>query len=366
MTETKEYIGSLHRPFNIRLKTIKWVCEFTKTYNGDQFRIDLFIYIISLLYKEYNFTDSIYGLPLKETVIKLKNFMNENILYREKLLEFTVGKKNEGLDKQIYSNLKAVSYYTTLAKNLGFLDNGALTQEGELLISLQNSRKGIISLTSKEQNLFVQQLLRYDFIPFVFTVYYTYFEKKYSLKNTENEVFNQKFLKELDLYLNTRDFKLKRASWKNYIIVRQAWIKDLELIQSNNTIKNTFKKIIESNKNQKKEFYAITLIIKEFEKSFFKKLEKFRIFKENLYLSYIKIKKDTIFGNIGYINLYDIKTEMKISFKELEIFLDMLYEEEVNRKNIFFNNIVAAIDNRKRFKVKNTQVLNIKMTGKLL
>ena len=46
-------------------------------------------------------------------------------------------------------------------------------------------------------------------ISFIFTIFYTYFEEKYPLKNSEKEVFDEKFLKELDIYLVKRDFKLK-------------------------------------------------------------------------------------------------------------------------------------------------------------
>ncbi len=362
-----EYIKSLHRPFNTRLKTIKWVCEFTKVYQESEYRIDLFKYVIDLLNKEYKKTNNIYGLPKKETIIILFDFINNNQNYMNKLREFTVDKKNnDSIDRQIYSNLKAVSYYTNLAKNLGFIENNSLTIEGESLITLQNSRKNLVSLTNKEQEIFIEQLLKYDFIPFLFTIFYTYFEKKYPLKNSESEIFNEKFLRELDLYLGARDFKLKRASWRNYIIVRQCWIDDLELIQSNNVIKAKLKKLISMNTQRKKEYDNIQIRMIEFEKTFFKKVEKFREFKNDLYHSYMKIKKDNIFKNVGYINLYDIKKDMNISVKDLEFFLEMLDDDKVNRTKIFFNNIVAAIDNRKRFLVKKTQILNIKITGRLL
>lgn len=363
----EEYIKSLHRPFNTRLKTVKWVCDFTREYQGQQFRIDFFIYVIKLLHKVYKEKDSIYGLPQKDTINTLFKFLNEEENYYEKLLEFTVDKKNiTPLDKQMYSNLKAVSYYTNLAKNLGFLNLNDLTAEGKELISLFNSKKNLVSLTNKEQDIFIQQLLKCDFVPFIFTIFYTYFEEKYPLKNSEKEVFDEKFLKELDIYLGKRDFKLKRASWRNYIIVRQTWIKDLELIQSNNVIKSKLKKTISSNIKQKKEYDIIQVKMLEFEKIFFKKLEKFRKFKQDLYSSYVTIKKNNIFENIGYINLYDIKKEMNISTKDLEVFLEMLHDEKINRTKVFFNNIIAAIDNRKRFVIKKTQILNIKIIGKLV
>lgn len=367
MFNTKEYIGSLHRPFNTRLITVKWVCNFYSEYEGSQFRIDFFVYIIELLHEEYKNIKNIYGLPKKETIDILYSFIKGNSEYKDKLLEFTVNKKNtNALDKQIYSNLKAVSYYTTLAKNLGFLEKDELSKAGESLLLCQDSRKTLGSITSNEEVIFIEQLLKHDFVPFIFTLFYTYFERKYPLIHSEKESFNDRFLKKLDIYLNKRDFKLKRKSWRNYIIVRQSWINDLGLLQSNNVIKSKVKKIISLNYSQKREYENIEREMKEFDRSFFQKLEKFRKFKNDLYSAYMNIKRNNIFGNVGYINLYDIKKELKISTKELELFLEMLHDEEVNRKKIFFNNIVASIDSRKRFIAKNTQVLNIKITGKLL
>jgi len=46
MNYKENYIKSLHRPFNTRLKTIKWVCEFANTYDGNQFKIDFFILLL--------------------------------------------------------------------------------------------------------------------------------------------------------------------------------------------------------------------------------------------------------------------------------------------------------------------------------
>jgi len=375
MNYKENYIKSLHRPFNTRLKTIKWVCEFASTYDGNQFKIDFFIFIVDFLNAEYEKCESIYGLPKKETISNLLEFINSTDNIKDVLLEFNnPSKKNvKPIDKQLFSNIKAVSYYITMAKNLGFIKKEKLTEKGLELVNCRNSPKSFIVLTQKEQDIFINQLLEYDFIPFNFTIFYTYFENKYRLTDNEKLQFNEKILKDLDKFLNTRDFKLKRQSWKNYIIVRQSWIKDLELIQSNNVIKSKFKALASLQSLQDKEYNKISELMLKFEKNFFKKLEKYKIFKKNLYSAYNIVKKKNLFKSIGYINLYDIKKILNINFNQFEIFLEMLITEEVSKRKssdqyirkIFFNNIVSAIDTRKRFNINKTQVLNIKISGVL-
>ena len=62
-----------------------------------------------------------------------------------------------------------------------------------------------------------------------------------------------------------------------------------------------------------------------------------------------------------YVNLYDICAYMKMSYKSFNTFLSWFYEEERMRLSIFFINIVSTIDQRKRFYIRNTPVLKIKI-----
>ena len=98
----------------------------------------------------------------------------------------------------------------------------------------------------------------------------------------------------------------------------------------------------------------------EFERNF-KTLGKYRIFKKDIFSAYKRIRKNMIFNNIDYVNLYNIKDELKMSFKDFEFMLNRLAKDDNNRRKVFFNNIIAAVDHRKRFKVKNSAVLNIRI-----
>ena len=358
------FISSLHRPFNTRLKTCKWVCSYAKGYQDTNFKNDFFLYIIEKLQYFYQNNDYIYGLPKKETIDFLHQYISNHPNIKEILIEFgNPKKKNETeIDKKLFSNLKAVSYYITLSKNLGLIGSKfMLTEEGLTFANLRDSNKGLMILSSKEQIFLIQKILENDLIPFLFTLFYYRLKKKYNPSDIEIEETNMLFLNCLDTFLNLREFKYKQSSWRNYIKVRERWIEDLELLSKTYNLKPTYKKLIEDNLVWIDTYQEISLKMVEFEK-IFKTLDKYRIFKKNLYTAYKCIKKTMIFSNIDYVNLYDIKNELKISYSELEMMLNRLTEDTNNRRKVFFNNVIAAVDQRKRFKVKNNLVLNIRIT----
>lgn len=366
----KKIIGSLHRPFNTRLITCKWVCSFAQEYDGSNFKNDFFIHTIDFLHKQYTEKkENISGLPAKETVEILYEYIINNSNIDTNLSRFgNPSKKNHtDIDKKLFSNLKAVSYYITLSKNLGLIGSKySLTDDGLIFARLRNSSIGFMNLTSKEKKFLTQKVFENDLIPFLFGLNYYRLKKKYQLSNTELIETNSKFLELLDSFLEIREFRYKQSSWINYIKVRESWIEDLELLsKSSYTLKPIYLKLIESNIEWQSTHNEIIKIMIEFEKNLFKTLEKYRDFKLNLYRAYTTIKKNMFFDNIGYVNLYDIKKELHISFNDLENMLNRLTTDENSRKKVFFNNIISAVDNRKRFQVKNTLVLNIRIKEEL-
>ncbi len=368
--ENKKFIGSLHRPFNTRLKTCKWVCTFAEEYDGSNFKNDFFIHTIKFLYKHYtNKKEGINGLPSKKTVEILYEYILKHPNIDTDLTRFgNPSKKNyTDIDKKLFSNLKAVSYYITLSKKLALIDSKySLTDDGLKFSKLRSSSIGFISLTSKEKEFLIQRILENDSVPFLFSIKYYHLKKEYQLTHTELSETNNEFLKLLDSFLGIREFRYKQSSWLNYIKVRESWIEDLELLsQSSYTLKANYLKLIQSNTESKFIYNKIFKIMINFENSLFKTLGNYRNFKLYLYQAYQIIKNDMFFDNIGYVNLYDIKEKLNMSFNDLEAMLNRLTTDESNRKKVFFNNIISAVDNRKRYNVKNTLVLNIRIKEEL-
>ena len=361
-------IKSLHRPFNTRLMTCKWVCRFAKDYNGFNFKNDFFLYLVKFLYTHYlNEKNNIYGLPAKDTITVLYEYISSHNNIEDDIARFNnPSKKNQTeIDKKLFSNLKAALYYITLSKNLGLIGSkNKLTNYGYLLGSMRQSSKRFTILTSKEKLFLFDRILCHDFVPIIFGISYYRLKKIYNPTDRELDETDLSFLKLLDDFLEIREFKYKQSSWRNYIKVRESWIEDLEaLSQSHYGLKPSYFRRIKSNDNMYNTYLKINDMVLRFEKDSFKTLAKYRDFKINLYKSYMKIKVKKVFRNIGYVNLYDIKKDLNISFGELEIMLNRLTKDEYNRRKVFFNNIISAIDSRKRFKIRNSAVLNIRITG---
>ncbi len=349
------------------------MCVFARHYKGENFKIDFFIYIVKFLYKKYQDEKcDIYGLPPKSKIEILYNHIKNKSHYDilTDLERFNDPcKKNElDIEKQLFSNLKAVSYYITLSKNLGLIGSKQqLTQDGIIFSKLKGSTDNFMSLSSKEQVLLAKKIFENDLVPILFNMAYTRLKNKYQLNNNEWQEIDDFFLINFDKYLEKREFKYKQSSWRNYIIVRQKWIEDLGLLSNCYFgIKPTYLKIIKSNPLWYKAYSEINQIVAKFENNVFKTLDRYRNFKKNLYNAYVKIKKNMVFSNIGYVNLYDIKKELALPIKEFEALLNRLAEDDNCRRKIFFNNIISAVDNRARFKVKNSAVLNINIIKALV
>ena len=76
------------------------------------------------------------------------------------------------------------------------------------------------------------------------------------------------------------------------------------------------------------------------------------------YQNSVKTNKD----KSGFVNLYDISKEMRMSYDRFQSFLTQFYQEEKLVRNIFFINIVSTIEQRRRFYIGNAPVIKIKMT----
>lgn len=359
----KLFIGSLHRPFNTRLVTVKWACIFAQNYKGENFKIDFFIQVIKYLHKIYEKENAINGFPKQETVNSIYNYIINTKNLHEELKKYYQPTSED--PNGIYSTLKATSYYTTLAKKLNLMDSKfSLTSDGQLFAKLKRSAKDKSSLTSKEANMLFKQILKNDFVAIIFMIFYYRLKKKYDLKDYELREMDILFLKELDKFLNIREFRLKQSSWKNFLIVRENWIEDLNLLSKSYNLKPSFLKIVRNLQDENNLYETISETMIKFEKNF-KSIEKYRMFKQELSHTYKEIKKNMFFKNINYINMYNLKDKMKLSFNDFEYLINRLANDESNKRKVFFNNIITAVDNRKRFNVKNSAVLNIRITKDL-
>lgn len=362
-SELPPFYISLHRPYNQPLKTTRWVCEFINLSKGkfksSEINVMFHLYLINKLHRLYNkqVPSDYYGLNSKSAVDsvynQLKDFSKkEKIKY---ILDIVRNERSEGSQKQIYSTYKAASYYVNFSKEkLELIDNkNRLTEYGKELLKLK-SRPGYSNLSSNEKVFYFERLIKNDFLILISYCFFKKLEIKYKIKDIGSIHYDF-----LDKSFGIRHFNYTKTSLDNYNTVRSHWINLIDMLDSRNNIRKKYLHLISENKEFKTWYDDITSKLETYEKENFKSSQNYSNVKlkfETNYKKCLELKKEVL----GFVNLHDIKVDMKISDSNFESFLNSFYEKEKSSKHIFFSNIVSSVDRRKRFIVRGVPVLKIK------
>ena len=223
-------LEGLHRPFNIPLKQVVWVCKFIKTIWKDQ-RLNCKLSDVSYLFFKHHVCElhkrykdreqELEGLILPKNIELIYAEINKLGLIEQKELIFQVLNKKRvlDLDKKIYSAYKNTSYYITLAKKLNFIDEKySLTSEGyELALHKSNFFK----LDSFEKEIILKKILAKDgdmFVPLLVS-------QPFAMKNKEPNIY----LKYIEKCCDLTFFRyIAKSQTANYDKVRYSWIVQLE------------------------------------------------------------------------------------------------------------------------------------------
>jgi len=365
-----KYIKSLHRPYNSRLKTTKWVCEFCNKPNTKykrlncSFTIQFYLYLINKLYRIYNSNIEFdnYGLPSKSIIFNVNNFFQEYSLKAQVSVveQCTSSNQNntEKIQKQIFSSFKAASYFITFSKNtLNLIDKkNRITELGYELLKIRNIN--FLKLSKKEQNFFLREVARNDLFMLMSQVYFNRYEKKYKLSKQDKEELFLRFINNQLNFIELKEFNYTKVSFDNYMKVRNKWIEELDLVGKNGLIKPSKKKyifqyVVENN------FWEFENSIMQFEKQELKQVIRYIELKRRFINTYEELLEKKTIKQYKYVNIYDIMKEMKMSFNKMQSFLDFFVKDSKYRYQLHFNNIVHSIDSRKRYLVRNSQVINI-------
>jgi len=358
------YIPSLHRPFNQQLKTSKWVCAFikasSKPYTASSFIPEFYYHLINVLYRHYKMEvpASFNGLPSDVAVNNIYKYiqnMSKETFLNE--LPRIIRSRNNGLEKQIYSTYKAASYYVNLAKDKFALINNKnrLTAKGEELTEI---RSGFFSISKMEKEFYFERILESDFHLFITRCLFLKLEKKYDLRSTLEE--QGEFIVE---NLKIRHFNFTSASLSNYNVVRNWWVESLGVVGANGNIRKKFLELIGKNAIFFTSYKELINHFKKFEAENFRAKTKYQK-RRNQFLTHYKQNLKKGKSDQDFINLHDIKKEMRVSSTNFQKFLVELYEKEKGVKNIFFSNTVNSIDTRERFYIRNRPVIKIKIKDK--
>lgn len=357
------YYLSLHRPYHQPLKMTRWVCEFVsidESSTKSDISVEFYFYFIKRLSKLYSKSDKTYpGLPsrssIENAVSKINSF--EKSERHEKIAEILRNDRITSTEKQIYSSYKASSYYFNLAKDkLDLIDSqNQLSKYGLELLGMR-TKSDLLQLGAAESHFFFERLIQNDFLLLISQLQFRKLEYKYRLSDSS--------IKEYFDFINKKfkilHFRFNEQSLGNYYKVRNTWLDNMKVLDKYSNIRKKYLSIIYSNTQYIEWYEVIQNRIREYENETFKATLSYEKSKSQFLKNYnLALKSGKHVQD--FVNLYDVKGEMKISHEKFESFLNLYYEREKGRDHIFFSNIVSSIDRRKRFRIRGTSVIKIKI-----
>ena len=356
----KTVIG-LHRPFNMPLKSLVWVCRFSKNYKkrkGHEYYLDFFLWMLNAVSEHSDSFDeqNAEGIIRPQNAIKIL-YLFANYSYEELkvLVRSTLTFRPEEADKIVYSTYKNTSYYITLAKKVNLIDKrGELTSLGEELASVRDYH--FYELSDKHSSLIFQALSSDFFNNLIIII------QSHRLIRDNKELSDSFFRAYLKHFESEGVIKYITSFDKNYLEVLNNWVKLLKLSTNIGSIRKKY--LQEIDRLGLSSRYAN--IVKNANAFYYRDFQK-RI---KLEQNYDKIRN--AYNNLhtkgqsefGYVNLYDIKKSFRLSFESFNELLNSYYTAYRHIEIILFSNTVSSIDKRRRFLVAGNAALKIRIIKK--
>jgi len=356
----KTVIG-LHRPFNMPLKSLVWVCRFSKNYKkskGHDYYLDFFLWMLNKIVEH---SDS-FNEQNAEGIIRPQNAQNILLLfakynYRElkSLVRTTLTFRPKDTDKVIYSAYKNTSYYITLAKKVNLINKrGELTSLGVELACVRDYH--FFNLSDKHR-LIVFQALSLDFFDYLILI----IQSRYLIRNNK-ELSDSFFRAYLRYYENDGFIKYITSFDKNYLEVLNHWVKILKLSTNIDSIRRMY--LLEIDRmGLTSRYESIIEKSKAFYLKDFKKRVKLEQQYDKIRTTYDRLHAKGL-SEFGYVNLYEIKKNFRLSYESFNELLNSYYTAYRHIEIILFSNTVSSIDMRRRFLVAGNAVLKIRIIKK--
>lgn len=360
-TEIQKNIIGLHRPFNMPLKSLVWVCRFSKHYKqrkGHEFYIDFYLWILNAIiehaeeYDEQNAEGIIKPHNAKNIICLLAHHSHKDI---KALVRSTLTFRSTDDDKLVYSSYKNTSYYITLAKKINLIDGrGMLNPLGEELAKVRDYR--FFELSDRHR-MIIFRALSSDFFENLIVIT----QSQYLIKGDRvlEDTFFRAYFKH---YQNEGLIKYITSFDKNYLEVLRHWVVILKLCKVAGTIRKVYLSEI-NNLGLLSQYKSIvhntrTFYVEEF-RNRVKLEQQYNIIRS----TYEKLNKRGQ-SEFGYVNLYDIKKGVRLSYESFNELLNSYYTAYHHIEIILFSNTVSSIDMRRRFLVAGNAALKIRIIKK--
>lgn len=349
-------IVGLHRPFNKPLKSLCWVCMFARKWNKetkDNFYYKFYISHIKNIVKHANmnnpWSEGCISISDADTILKIVSNCD-----LESRISDILQKRNTDEDRLIYKTYKNTSYYISLAKKMALINSDCKPTKDGLELSFAN--RHFYTLSKCEKKLIFKFLLEVNADLII------------ALILTKSEVEKGEYPTHLSLIYQKsmgNDFNRKyvRSFRDNYLLVMMSWISQLEITKKIGGLKTEWVIFLKNYPKYYQKYLTQQSSYGEFKKKILKKeLTKSKQYKK-LLESYEKLY-DAGKTDLGYVNLYDIMSDLKMGYNRFSKFINEFYVE--NKKNIIIllSNTVSSIDKRRRFQIGDKVILKIKIIKK--
>lgn len=351
----------LHRPFNMPLKSLVWVCRFAKNYKqkkSHDFYMDFFLWMLEGLCNYADYFDE----QEAEGIIRPQNAQNILCLFAyynydeiKALVRSTLSYRPQEDDKLIYSSYKNTSYYITLAKKVKLINNrGELTSLGLELAKVRDYH--FFEISDKHRQIIFRALC-----PDFFDQLIIIAQGQQLIKGNKDleGFFFRAYLKH---YEDERAIKYITSFDKNYFEVLRHWIITLSLLKGAGIARKIYLEEIENLKLTER-FENLVNKTDEFISGDFKKQIKQQEQYKKIRSVYYTLQKNGQ-SDYGFVNLYDIKRKFRLSYDSFNELLNLYYMAYRHKEIILFSNTVSSIDMRRRFLVGGNSVLKIRIIQK--
>ena len=354
-------LGSLHRPYHRPLWMVKWVCYFFSRRNRSRSgyilckdrTADFYFTLIDLLHDRY--PEDTDGIPSKEMTEEVWEYFHtiHSGAREQRLREILASKREKGVETRIYSSYKAASYYLNLAiDKLHMTGKDGYTDCWTDMQLTKKVLKNGIALADRRH--YLRHILQNDAHFFLSMCLLQKPSQRYGLK-VDDEIF--KFMQR---YYPSSNFDYARQSHDNYYGVRKHWMDLLKVVNEKGVLSQALLNSIKSDSHIEMIYRDVQRNVKTYTENL-RQRSGFMKKKKELITTYDKLVKSSA-DKSGYVNLYDISQQMRMSYDRFQIFLAQFYQEERLVRNIFFINIVSTIEQRRRFYIGKAPVIKIKMT----
>lgn len=358
---TENTVIGLHRPFNMPLKSLVWVCRFSKNYKkrkGHDYYLDFFLWMLKAIDEHLDSFDE----QNAEGIIRPQNAQNilqllgcYNYDEIKVLVRSTLNFRPEESDKVVYSAYKNTSYYITLAKKVNLINNrGVLTSLGVKLASVRDYH--FFELSDKHR-LLIFQALSADFFNNLIII-----TQSRRLINNNKELSDSFFRAYLKNIEGEGVIKYITSFDKNYLEVLNHWVKLLKLCTNAGSIRRMYLLDIDR-LGLTSSYKDIVDKSNAFFFGDFRKRVKLEQQYDKIRATYEKLHSKGQ-SEFGYVNLYDIKKNFRLSYESFNELLNSYYTAYRHIEIILFSNTVSSIDMRRRFLVAGNAALKIRIIKK--